>query len=200
MVDETDDELGPIDYAVVEFPPGTARLTGAMAQELASLVDTEIIRVLDLVLVHKDADGSLEVMEFEDLDDVGDLGLLEGRLAEVLAAEDVEHLAAAMEPGSSGVALGLGEHLGRAVRRRGARVRAGNSWPAAASPPRRCSPPSAPTRKERDMPIRPGRIGRPGVIGRPVARTAAVVGSAAVVAHGVDRRSDRREDRRDRRF
>ena len=105
MVDAVDDELGPIDYVVVEFPPGTARLNGAMAQELASLVDTEIIRVLDVILVHKDDDGSLEVMEFEDLDDIGDLGLLEGRLAEVLAAEDVEHLAAAMTPGSSGVAL-----------------------------------------------------------------------------------------------
>ncbi len=105
MANEVDEELGPIDYAVVEFPPGAARLTGAMAKELASLVDTEIIRVLDVVLLHKDDDGSIEVMEFEDLEDVGDLGLLEGKLAEVLAAEDVEHLAAAMEPGSSGVAL-----------------------------------------------------------------------------------------------
>ena len=105
MVSQAEEELGPIDYVVVEFPPGTERLNGAMAKELASLVDTEIIRVLDIVLVHKSEDGSIEVIEFEDLDDIGELGLLEGRLAEVLAAEDVEHLAAAMAPGSSGVAL-----------------------------------------------------------------------------------------------
>ena len=56
MNDIHDDELGPIDYIVVEFPPGTNQFTGELAREVASLVDAEIIRVLDLMILQKDAD------------------------------------------------------------------------------------------------------------------------------------------------
>lgn len=97
---DTDLEIGPIDYVVVEFPPGHDTFTGAMADELLSLVDAELIRVLDLLVLDKDADGNLEVFEFEDLDTAGPLAALEGDLAEVLAAEDLAHLAEAMEPGT----------------------------------------------------------------------------------------------------
>ena len=98
--DATDRLLGPIDYLVVEFPPGTSRFDGSVAAELASLVDTELIRVLDLLVLEKDDAGDVEGYELEDLGDLGALRLLEGRLAEVLAYEDVEHLANAMEPGT----------------------------------------------------------------------------------------------------
>lgn len=93
-------ELGPIDYLVVEFPEGQRSFSGAMADELASLVDAELIRILDLVVLEKDEDGGVEVHEFEDLGDRDSLAALEGQLAEVLALEDVELLAEAMEPGS----------------------------------------------------------------------------------------------------
>jgi hypothetical protein len=96
----SDTELGPIDYIVVEFPPGEQRFTGAMIDAITSLVDAGTIRVLDLVVLVKDADGSVDVEEFEDLGDRGSLAALEGQLAEVLALEDVELLAEAMEPGS----------------------------------------------------------------------------------------------------
>ena len=97
----SDDELGPIDYIVVEFPPGTNQFTGELAREVASLVDAEIIRVLDLMILQKDAAGDIQVVEFEDLEDLGELGGLEGELADVLAADDVVHLAAAMDNGST---------------------------------------------------------------------------------------------------
>ncbi len=100
MTDVRDDELGPIDYLVVEFPAGTTTFTGELAREVASLVDAEIIRVLDLMVVHKLEDGSVDVVEFEDLEDLGDLGVLEGQLAEILAEEDVLQVAEVMEPGS----------------------------------------------------------------------------------------------------
>ncbi len=102
MVDVQDDVLGPIDYVVVEFPNGRSELDASLALELSQLVDSELIRLLDLVVLAKDEDGRLEVTEFEDLGDLGDLGILEGRLAEVLAAEDLEHLADALDPGVSG--------------------------------------------------------------------------------------------------
>ena len=101
MPDETDEEMGPVDWLVVEFADGTSSFTGEMARELASLVDAELIRILDMMIVTKDADGEIDVVEFEDLADVGDLVALEGQLAEVLALEDVEHVAAALEPGSA---------------------------------------------------------------------------------------------------
>lgn len=101
MTDTPDEELGPIDFLVVEFPAGAQRFTGEMAAELASLVDAGLIQVLDLMVLLKDADGAVEVLEVEDLGDLGELAALEADLAELLAFEDVEHLAAAMEPGSA---------------------------------------------------------------------------------------------------
>jgi hypothetical protein len=101
MTDTPDEELGPIDYVVVEFPAGEQRFTGAMAAELASLVEAGLIQVLDLLVLVKDDDGEVEAFEIEDLGDLGSLQALEGQLAELLALEDVEHLAAAMEPGSA---------------------------------------------------------------------------------------------------
>lgn len=71
-----------------------------MAKELASLVDAGIIRVLDLLVIEKNTDGLIDGFEVEDLGDLGDLRALEGQLAEILAMDDVEHLAAAMEPGT----------------------------------------------------------------------------------------------------
>jgi hypothetical protein len=100
MADRDDEELGPIDYVLIEFPPGTDRFDGELAAELASLVDTELIRVLDLMILSKDEQGGLDVVELEDFEDLGELGMLEGRLAEILAEEDVINMAEAMEPGS----------------------------------------------------------------------------------------------------
>jgi hypothetical protein len=98
----TDDEvLGPIDWIAVEFPADTEQLDGAMVEELISLVEAGLIRVLDLVILEKTSDGELEVTEFEDLGDPGSLAALEGHLAEILALEDLEHLAEAMVPGST---------------------------------------------------------------------------------------------------
>lgn len=101
----SDEELGPIDYIVVEFPKGERNLTGEAAIELAALVADETIRVLDLLFVHKDEDGSIEVDEFDDLDDLGPLGVIEATLAEVLAEQDLLDISAAMEPGSSAAVL-----------------------------------------------------------------------------------------------
>jgi hypothetical protein len=100
MADTNLDELGPIDYLVVEFPPGQSNFSGAMATELAALVEKGIIRVLDLLILAKDADGNIEAMEIDDLDAVDEIVHLEADVAEILAADDVALLAEAMEPGT----------------------------------------------------------------------------------------------------
>jgi hypothetical protein len=100
MTDNNIDELGPVDYIVVEFPAGASHFTGEMASELAALVDAGTIRVLDVLVLQKDDDGNVDALEIEDLDELDEFRAIETGLAEILAADDVEHLAAAMEPGT----------------------------------------------------------------------------------------------------
>jgi hypothetical protein len=95
------DELGPVDYLVVEFPAGASNFTGEMAKELVALVDAGTIRLIDVLILTKAEDGTIDAMELSDIEELGELEALESELAELLAAEDVEHLAAAMEPGST---------------------------------------------------------------------------------------------------
>ena len=95
------DQLGPVDYLVVEFPAGASNFTGEMAKELLALVDAGTIRVIDILILTKNEDGSIDAMELSDIEDLGPLQAVEAELAELLAADDVEHLAAAMEPGST---------------------------------------------------------------------------------------------------
>ncbi len=107
MNDDVLDELGPIDYLVVEFPAGKADFSGAMAEQLKALVEAGTIRVLDLLIITKDAGGEVdafEVHEFED-GDAGALRELGAEYAELLSEEDVGHIAAALEPGTVAAAL-----------------------------------------------------------------------------------------------
>ena len=95
------DELGPIDYVVVEFPAGAKNFNGEMAAELLKLVEAGTIRVVDELILDKNEDGSVDVTEFSDIEELGELQTIEAELAELLAADDVAHLAAAMDPGST---------------------------------------------------------------------------------------------------
>jgi hypothetical protein len=95
------DTLGPVDYVVVEFPAGESSFTGEMAEELVALVEAGTIRVIDALILVKDENGSVDAMELSDVEDLGPLRQVEAQLAELLAAEDVANLAAAMDPGST---------------------------------------------------------------------------------------------------
>jgi hypothetical protein len=101
MTQTTLNDLGPVDYLVVEFPAGASNFTGEMAEELLALVDGGLVRVIDVLILTKDDNGSVDAMELSDVGELGQLQALEAQLAELLAEEDVEHLAAAMEPGST---------------------------------------------------------------------------------------------------
>ena len=101
MSERSLDELGPVDYVIVEFPAGKSNFTGEMAQELLALVDAGTIRVIDILILTKNEDGSIDAMELSDIEELGDLRAVEAELAELLAADDVVNLAAAMDPGST---------------------------------------------------------------------------------------------------
>jgi hypothetical protein len=107
MNDAAVDELGPVDYLVVEFPADKADFSGAMAAELSALVGRGVVRVLELLILKKDLDGSAEGFESHDFGDrdLAELLELETELAMLLAAEDVEAIGAAMEPGSVAAVL-----------------------------------------------------------------------------------------------
>lgn len=133
MTDPSLDELGPVDYLVVEFPAGMSNFTGEMAEELVKLVDSATIRAIDILILVKGADGKVEVMELSDDGELGPLQRIEAKLAERLAEDHVVDLAAAMEPGSTAGVL-IWENLwaapfASAVRRSGGQLIASGRVP-----------------------------------------------------------------------
>ena len=95
------EELGPVDYVVVEFPAGASNFTGEMAAELLALVDSGTIRVIDVLILTKNEDGDRRRDGAFRRRRARPATGSRGPTGELLAAEDVVHLAAAMEPGST---------------------------------------------------------------------------------------------------
>ncbi|UNK72056.1 DUF6325 family protein [Microbacterium sp. H1-D42] len=100
MTEQSLDELGPVDFVIIEFPAGQSNFSGEMAEELVRLVDAGTIRLIDVLILQKSEDGTIDALELSDAEDLGPLADLEAELAELLAEDDIENLAAAMEPGS----------------------------------------------------------------------------------------------------
>ena len=133
MEDTNLDQLGPIDYLVVEFPAGASSFNGEMAKELLALVDAGTVRVVDVLILTKNEDGTVDAMELSDIPELGELQAVEAQLAELLAADDVANLAAAMDPGSTAGVL-IWENLwaapfASAVRRSGGQLIANGRIP-----------------------------------------------------------------------
>ena len=95
------DQTGPIDYLVVEFPGN--RMNGKAFPLLVDLVDRGLIRILDLVFVRKELDGSVAGLEFSDLNGDGalDLSVFEGASSGLLGEDDIAEAGGAVQPGSS---------------------------------------------------------------------------------------------------
>jgi hypothetical protein len=135
MADVNVDEIGPVDYLVVGFPADKANFSGEMASELKALIDSNTIRVLDLVMIVRGEDGSIEASELRDADDseVGELRALERDLAILLAEEDVAEVGASLEPGTAAAVLvwenSWAAPFGSAVRRSGGELLANGRIP-----------------------------------------------------------------------
>ena len=105
MDEDNVDELGPVDWIVVEFPG--SKFKGEIAPALRDLVERDLVQVLDLLVLKKDADGTLEAFELSDLDpaEIGEMRTYEAELAMLLSEDDVTAVAEAIEPGSSAAVL-----------------------------------------------------------------------------------------------
>jgi hypothetical protein len=130
---EESNDMGPVDYLIIEFPPGT--MTGEGFPLLVDLVDRGLIRIIDLTFVRKESDGSVVGLTIADLDQDGslDLAVFEGASSGLLGDEDLQEAAAVLEPGRA-AALLVYENvwaapLASAMRRSGAQLVASGRIP-----------------------------------------------------------------------
>ncbi|SFL14908.1 DUF6325 family protein [Geodermatophilus ruber] len=95
------DQMGPVDYIVVEFPGNG--MTGEALPLLVDLVDRGIIRILDLAFLRKEADGAVTTLSMVDLEGMGMLEalLFDGAASGLLGPEDLDEAAHALEPGNA---------------------------------------------------------------------------------------------------
>lgn len=129
-----DIEVGPIDYLIVEWPPGTEP-NGEAFPHLIDLVDRGLIRIYDLAFVQKDEDGNVFAVNIEDLDLDGnpDLAVFVGAASGILGDDDFSEAGVALEPGTS-AAIMLYENawaapFATALRRGGAQLVASGRVP-----------------------------------------------------------------------
>ena len=101
---EATNEMGPIDYLLVEWPG--RQPNGEVAPHLVDLVDRGLIRILDLLFVAKDEEGSVTALNIADVGgDVAELSVFEGASSGLLGDEDVEQAGGVLEPGTSAALL-----------------------------------------------------------------------------------------------
>jgi uncharacterized membrane protein len=125
--------MGPVEYVVIGFPGN--RFKGEIVPAVAELVDNDVVRIIDVAFIKKDADGNVTMFEYDTLDDVLAFGFadVDGEAGGVLNDEDLELAAEALEPDSS-AALIVWEHrwaarVAQAIRDAGGRIITGERVP-----------------------------------------------------------------------
>jgi vacuolar-type H+-ATPase subunit F/Vma7 len=93
--------LGPVEYALIKFPGN--RFTGEIAPALGDLVASGTVRIIDLIFIAKDADGTVEAFELSDLEEETAAAFHSAgvEVGELLTPEDAEEAGEALEPESS---------------------------------------------------------------------------------------------------
>jgi Family of unknown function (DUF6325) len=95
--------IGPVEYLIVGFPGN--QFNGEIAPELAKLVESGTIRILDLVFITKDADGNVAAIDVEDHHDLALFNTIDGEVGGFISDEDLEYAATELEPNSSAAVL-----------------------------------------------------------------------------------------------
>ena len=95
--------IGPVEYLILGFPGNN--FTGQIVPELAKLIDSGLVRIIDLTFITKDADGLVQVVEYDAIEELAAFAGLEGEVGGILTDEDVAHAALSLEPNSSAALL-----------------------------------------------------------------------------------------------
>jgi hypothetical protein len=106
MAEEELEEMGPIDFVVLEWPG--RQPTGEAAPLIADLHDRGIIRILDVALMVKGEDGSVAGLDLAEVGTEGNGGSFAefgGASSGILGQEDLEEAAAALNPGTCAAVL-----------------------------------------------------------------------------------------------
>jgi uncharacterized protein DUF6325 len=98
--------MGPVDYLVVEFP-GHRVVSGEGLSMLLDLVDRRVIRILDLVFIGKESDGTVIRLDADDIARNGHpgLGVFDGASSGLLDQEDIDAVAAIIQADSAAALL-----------------------------------------------------------------------------------------------
>ncbi|MGC4959845.1 DUF6325 family protein [Gordonia sp. DT218] len=97
MTEEAPQELGPIDYVVLEWPD--KQPNGEAIPYLIDLVDRGVIRIIDLAFVMKDDDGSITQLELDQLG--ADFEVFDGVATDLISTDDVSEAASVLQPGTA---------------------------------------------------------------------------------------------------
>jgi hypothetical protein len=95
--------IGPVEYLLLGFPGNN--FTGQIVPELAKLIDSGLVRIIDLTFISKDADGEVEVVEYDAVEELAAFAGLNAEVGGILTAEDIAYAAQSLEPNTSAALL-----------------------------------------------------------------------------------------------
>ena len=95
--------IGPVEYLILGFPGNM--FTGQIVPELAKLIDSGLVRIIDLTFISKDADGEVQVVEYDAVEELAAFAGLDAEVGGLLSEEDIAYAAQSLEPNTSAALL-----------------------------------------------------------------------------------------------
>ena len=95
--------VGPVEYLILGFPGN--KFSGQIVPELAKLIDSGLIRIIDLTFISKDAAGGVKVVEYDAVEELAAFAGLDAEVGGILTGEDITYAASSLEPNSSAALL-----------------------------------------------------------------------------------------------
>jgi Family of unknown function (DUF6325) len=95
--------IGPVEYLILGFPGN--KFTGQIVPELAKLIDSGLVRLIDLTFIMKDAAGRVEVVDYDAVEELAAFSGLDAEVGGILTDEDIAHAAMSLEPNTSAALL-----------------------------------------------------------------------------------------------
>ena len=96
-------DIGPVEYLILGFPGNM--FTGQIVPELAKLIDSGLVRIIDLTFITKDAAGHVDVVEYDAIEELAAFAGLDAEVGGILTEADVAYAAQELEPNSSAALL-----------------------------------------------------------------------------------------------